>query len=102
MLPVALDAAEALFRVVDAADEKRSIALTSNIHPAGFDELMPKTLATATVIGCCTTRTPADRRQRFLPPRPSDRRTGDEAPHLTGAALRSPLHPAYGLGSAAT
>jgi hypothetical protein len=31
------------------AYEKRSIALTSNIHPAGFDELMPKTLATATV-----------------------------------------------------
>jgi len=49
MLPVAPDAAEALFRVVDAAYEKRSIALTSNIHPAGFDELMPKTLATATV-----------------------------------------------------
>jgi len=49
MLPVGPDAAEALFRVVDAAYEKRSIALTSNIHPAGFDELMPKTLATATV-----------------------------------------------------
>ena len=49
MLPVASDAAEALFRVVDAAYEKRSIALTSNIHPAGFDELMPKSLATATV-----------------------------------------------------
>jgi DNA replication protein DnaC len=49
MLPVASDAAEALFRVVDAAYEKRSIALTSNIHPAGFDEPMPKTLATATV-----------------------------------------------------
>jgi DNA replication protein DnaC len=49
MLPVAPDAAEALFRVVDAAYEKRSIALTSNIHPVGFDELMPKTLATATV-----------------------------------------------------
>lgn len=49
MLPVAPDAAEALFRVVDAAYEKRSIALTSNIHPAGFDELMPKTLATGTV-----------------------------------------------------
>ena len=25
------------------------IALSSNLHPAGFDELMPKTLATATV-----------------------------------------------------
>ncbi len=49
MLPVAPDAAEALFRIVDAAYEKRSIALTSNIHPAGFDELMPKTLAAATV-----------------------------------------------------
>lgn len=49
LLPVAPEAAEALFRVVDAAYERRSIALTSNIHPAGFDELMPKTLAAATV-----------------------------------------------------
>jgi hypothetical protein len=38
-----------LYRIVDAAYEKRSIALSSNLHPAGFDELMPKTLATATV-----------------------------------------------------
>jgi DNA replication protein DnaC len=49
LVPVAADHAEALFRVVDAAYEKRSIALTSNIHPAGFDELMPKTMAAATV-----------------------------------------------------
>ena len=41
--------ARALFRVVDAAYEKRSIAISSNIHPSGFDELMPKSLATATV-----------------------------------------------------
>ncbi len=41
--------AEALYRVVDAAYEKRSIALSSNLHPAGFDELMPKTIANATV-----------------------------------------------------
>ena len=34
---------------MDAAYEKRSIALSSNLHPAGFDELMPKTLANATV-----------------------------------------------------
>ena len=38
-----------MFRVIDAAYEKRSIALSSNIHPSGFDELMPKTIATATV-----------------------------------------------------
>ena len=49
LLPVSADAAEALFRVVDAAYENRSIAISSNIHPSGFDELMPKTMATATV-----------------------------------------------------
>ncbi|MGM7671620.1 ATP-binding protein [Microbacterium sp. A93] len=43
------DAAEGLYRLVDAAYEKRSIAVSSNLHPAGFDEFMPKTLATATV-----------------------------------------------------
>ncbi len=49
LLPISADAAEALFRVVDAAYEKRSIAISSNLHPSGFDELMPKSLATATV-----------------------------------------------------
>ena len=49
LLPVAHDAAEGLYRIVDAGYEKRSIAISSNLHPAGFDELMPKTLATATV-----------------------------------------------------
>lgn len=49
MMPVSDDAAEALYRVVDAAYEKRSIALSSNLHPAGFDALMHKTLATAMV-----------------------------------------------------
>ena len=27
----------------------RAIAVSSNLHPSGFDEIMPKTLATATV-----------------------------------------------------
>ncbi len=49
LLPVAVDAAEGLYRLVDAAYEKRSVAVSSNLHPAAFDELMPKTLATATV-----------------------------------------------------
>jgi DNA replication protein DnaC len=49
MLPVGQDAAEAFYRIVDAAYERRSIAVTSNIHPSGFDTIMPKTLATATV-----------------------------------------------------
>jgi DNA replication protein DnaC len=49
MLPVGPDAAEGFYRLVDAAYEKRALAVSSNLHPAGFDELMPKTLATATV-----------------------------------------------------
>jgi DNA replication protein DnaC len=49
MLPVGEDAAEGFYRLVDACYETRSLAVSSNLHPAGFDELMPKTLATATV-----------------------------------------------------
>jgi DNA replication protein DnaC len=49
LLPVGPDTAEGLYRLVDAAYERRSVAVSSNLHPAGFDELMPKTLATATV-----------------------------------------------------
>jgi len=49
LLPVSTETAEALYRVVDAAYEQRSIAISSNLHPAGLDELMPKTIANATV-----------------------------------------------------
>jgi DNA replication protein DnaC len=49
MLPAGQDVAEAFYRVIDAAYERRSVAVTSNIHPSGFGQLMPKTLATATV-----------------------------------------------------
>jgi DNA replication protein DnaC len=49
LLPVGPDAAEGLYRLVDAAYERRSVAISSNLHPSGFDELMPKTLATASV-----------------------------------------------------
>ena len=48
LLPVGADAAEGLYRLVDAAYERRSAAVSSR-RPSGFDELMPKTLATATV-----------------------------------------------------
>ena len=49
LLPVAHETAEAFFRVIDAAYETKSIALSSNLHPAGFDELMPKAIANAAV-----------------------------------------------------
>lgn len=49
MLPAGQAAGEAFYRVIDAAYERRSIAVTSNLHPSGFDTIMPKTLATAAV-----------------------------------------------------
>ncbi|MDA8038327.1 MAG: IS21-like element helper ATPase IstB [Actinomycetota bacterium] len=49
MLPAGAEAAEAFYRVVDAAYERRSLIVTSNIHPSGFDTIMPKSIATAAV-----------------------------------------------------
>lgn len=49
LLPVGADAAEGLYRIVEAAYERRSVAVSSNLHLSGFDELRPTTLATATV-----------------------------------------------------
>jgi DNA replication protein DnaC len=49
MLPAGQAEAEALYRIADAAYERRSVAVTSNIHPSGFDTIMPKALASPTV-----------------------------------------------------
>jgi len=49
LLQVRQEAAEGLYRIVDSLYERRSIAISSNLHPSGFDQIMPKTLATATV-----------------------------------------------------
>ena len=49
LLPVTADIPKALYPVIDAAYEKRSIALSSNLHRAGFDELMPETITNAAV-----------------------------------------------------
>lgn len=38
----AADTAEGPYRLVDAACEKRSVEISSNLHPAGLDELMPR------------------------------------------------------------
>jgi hypothetical protein len=47
-------AEKSLYRIKSAI----TTSLYSNLHPAGFDELMPKTLAT-TMDRCCATATSA-------------------------------------------
>jgi DNA replication protein DnaC len=49
LLAAGADEAEALYRLVGAAYEKRSLIVTSNPHPARFDTFFPKSLATAAV-----------------------------------------------------
>jgi DNA replication protein DnaC len=72
LLPVSGDAAEAFYRLIDAAYEKRSLAISSNAHPAGFDELLPATLAAAGVSTGYST-TPTSSLRRVIP-------TGSEKP----------------------
>jgi hypothetical protein len=76
LLPMAQDAAEGLYRLVDAAYEKRSVAASSNLHPATFDELTAKTDRDRDhrpAAPPCA-RLPDHRRQR--PPHPSPGREG--------------------------
>ena len=49
LLPLSADAAEGLYRLVDAAYERRSLAISTNLHPSGFDQLRDRTIATALV-----------------------------------------------------
>ncbi len=49
ILPCGQEVAEAFYRMVDGAYEKTSVILTSNLHPSGFDSIMPKGLASASV-----------------------------------------------------
>jgi hypothetical protein len=58
MLPAGQEAAEAFYRTTDAPTPQS--AVTSKIQPSGFDTIMPKILATATV----------DRLVNHAPPRP--------------------------------
>jgi DNA replication protein DnaC len=49
LLPLSADAAEGLYRLIDIAYERRSVAISSNLHPSGLDQLMDRTIATALV-----------------------------------------------------
>jgi hypothetical protein len=40
LFPTGQGAAEAFYRVIDAAYEQRNVALTSNVRPAGFDTVV--------------------------------------------------------------
>ena len=93
MLAVGEDAAEGFYRLVDACYEKRSLAVSSNLHPAGFDEIMPKTLATATGRPAPAPRPHLRHRRPIVPTRPSHRRQGGDAiAHLTNRGDLTTVH----------
>lgn len=49
LLPISPDAAEGLYRLIDACYEQRSIVVSSNLHPSGFDQLIDPNIASALV-----------------------------------------------------
>jgi DNA replication protein DnaC len=49
LLPISADAAEGLYRLVDICYEKRSVAVSSNLHPSAFDQLIDHNIASALV-----------------------------------------------------
>ena len=49
LLPISADAAEGLYRLVDICYEQRSVAVSSNLHPSGFDQLIDHNIASALV-----------------------------------------------------
>jgi DNA replication protein DnaC len=57
MLPAGQDAAEAFYRITDAAYERRSVAVTSNIHPQDSTRSCRKPWPPPPWTGCCTTPT---------------------------------------------
>jgi hypothetical protein len=59
-------AVTALYRLIDAAYEKRSLIVTSNLHPARFDTIFPKGLAAAAVDRSCTTPTSSSPRADLI------------------------------------
>ena len=83
LLPVPAEAAEALFRVIDAAYGRRSVAISSYIRPGGFDELLAATIATSTCRSVHAPRPHRGHRRRLLLLRSSPRRQGGEPTDLT-------------------
>ena len=92
MLPAGQDAAEAFYRITDAAYERRSVAVTSNIHPSGFDTIMPKTLD-GDRRPAAPPRPPGPDQGRLPPARRGPHRQGgDPAGNLTPPAGRTRGH----------
>jgi hypothetical protein len=57
LLPITTDTAEVLYRVVDAAYEKRSNRSLVNLHPPGSTSSCPRPSPTPPSTGSCTTPT---------------------------------------------
>ena len=83
LLPVTTDTAEALYQVVDAAYEKRSIALSSNLHPRRLRRAHAQDHRQRHGRPAHAPRPHRAHRRRQHPTHPSHRRQGGDATGLT-------------------
>src|SRR5947208_1805980 len=92
-LPAGQDAAEAFYRLVDAAYERRSVAVTLNLHPLVLRHDHGQSLATATVDPAHAPRARGRDRRRLTPIRRGPRRQGSGAPRITPLDGRTRFRP---------
>lgn len=83
LLPVGEDAAEAFYRIIDAAYERRSIAVTSNIHPSMLRHDHAEDSRGRKHRPPHAPRSPRDHHPRLASPRRRPRREGSSSPEPT-------------------
>ena len=99
MLPAGQDAAEAFYRITDAAYERRSVAVTSNIHPSGFDFDHAQDPRHRHRRPAAAPRPPGPDQGRLAPARRSPHRQGgDPAGNLTPPRRENTRPPAWKTG----
>ena len=99
MLPAGQDAAEAFYRITHAAYERRSVAVTSNIHPGWIRHHHAEDPRDRDGGPAAAPRPPGADQGRLPPPRRGPRRQGgDPADHLTPARRENWRPPARKTG----
>ena len=74
----------------DAAYERRSLAISSNLHPSGFDELMPKTTVSNLTVDRVMNHPPGTHVGRLHPTHRCHSRQGGQALDLCAGQLYWP------------
>jgi hypothetical protein len=83
LLPVGADAAEGLYRIVEAAYERKSVAISSNLHPSWVRRAHAQNVGHRHRRPAAAPRTPLPNQRRLRATSPSPPRERSQTPGLT-------------------